>query len=418
MGLEGTARNMWSGRIAVVAVAMICALFLAAPASIAFAKGTVALSAKLSGDARKTRFVATLSKNGDFSVFALADPYRVIVDLPNAEFRMPAGVGTKGRGLVSAFRYGLFAPGKARIVLDVTGPVRVAKARIERMSSGAPTRLIVELVPTSRAKFAASQAKRAKQRKAAKSPLRGALVPQRKSARDDKTVIVIDPGHGGIDSGAVSRKGINEKSIVLAFCKALRNELAKRKGYHVIMTRDTDVFIPLDDRVDFARSHGGKLFISVHTDSLPKRFANSVRGATVYTLSENGSDAVARALAAKENRSDIIAGVELEEKEDVLAGILIDLAQRETHIRSHSMAKTFLGQLRRSTKLNKQPHRSAAFQVLKAPDIPSVLLELGYLSNKNDERLLRSKKWRAKVAKSVATAVEKYLSKRIAGFPF
>ena len=419
MGSKQNGLQRWCSHVGLrLSAGMLALTVLLGPTSPVLARDVVATSLRLSGDAKRTQFVAELSDSVKFQVFALANPYRVIVDLPKLSFQVPAGTGQEVRGLVSAFRYGLFAPGKARIVLDAKGPVRIDVAKLVPANGGQARRLVLELVQTDQASFSEERAARSNASNGQSASLRGSLVAKPKKGTQNKTVIIIDPGHGGIDSGAVNRKGVREKEIALKFAQTLREELGRRKNYHILMTRNTDVFVPLGKRVEFARANAGKLFISIHTDSLPKRYAKRVRGATVYTLSENGSDAVARALAAKENRSDVIAGVELEEKEDVLAGILIDLAQRETKIRSTSFARSILSQIKRATKLNKQPLRSAAFQVLKAPDIPSVLLELGYLSNGGDARLLRSKKWRAKVAKRVAVAVDKYFEKRLAGFPF
>ncbi len=210
--------------------------------------------------------------------------------------------------------------------------------------------------------------------------------------RSSKRVIVLDPGHGGIDPGAISRnRRTKEKNVVLAFARTLKKRLDALGRYKVIMTRNDDRFLKLQERVTIARNANADLFIAVHADSIRGR---ATRGATVYTVSDEASDEEAAELARKENRSDIIAGVDLGTESDEIAGILIDLAQRETKNYSISAAKRMVRQLKPVTKLNSRPLRSAGFRVLMAPDVPSILLELGYLSNRADERLLVSAAWR------------------------
>ena len=205
---------------------------------------------------------------------------------------------------------------------------------------------------------------------------------------------------------------------MLNFSKLLKKRLAESGSYKIYLTRSIDTFIPLAGRVKIARKKEAQLFISVHADSLPKRKAKGVRGATVYTLSDKASDAEAKQLALKENRSDILAGVELPEKSNPVTSILIDLAQRETKNHSIAFAKTLLTYLKDTGRLNKKPHRSANFRVLTAPDIPSVLLELGYLSSREDTKLMKSEKWRNKVANAIVKAVDTYFSKQVARIPY
>jgi len=184
------------------------------------------------------------------------------------------------------------------------------------------------------------------------------------------------------------------------------------------MTRDIDVFVPLRDRVKIARRHRAELFISVHADSAPGRSGRAVTGGTVYTLSNRGSDREARLLAKKENRSDIIAGVELPSQKDVVTNILIDLAQRETNNLSVSFARSLIADMRRATEMKSRAHKSAAFVVLKAPDIPSVLVELGYLTNRADEARLKSSVTHHKIADAMVKAVDRYFRKRLARAPY
>jgi len=408
----------------------------------------LATAARLGGDTERTRFVTDLSKSVGFSVYVLPDPFRVVIDMPEVSFRFPAGLGTEGRGLVSAYRYGLFAPGKSRIVLDATTPVLIQKSFVLKRQNNQPARLVVDLVRTDRSTFfkihnlvdKTKEVPKKPVRQAAKSPLRTVPVPKPKprrtaalnpakrdvpaakpkpklkpKQRPRKRVIVIDPGHGGVDPGARGRKGTAEKHVVFRFSKMLRDRLNATGRYKVLMTRNGDTFVRLKDRVRFARRNKGDLFVAVHADSI-RRNRNRVRGATVYTLSERASDKEAAALAARENKADLIAGVALPTESNEVTGILIDLAQRETNNLSVTFARRTIASLRKVTRVTKKPHRFAGFRVLKAPDIPSILLELGYISSRQDERLLLSTKWRKKVADAMVRAIDTYFrDQRIAG---
>lgn len=405
---------------AVLSLGLVCS-----GTDIASAGQTVAKDARLGGDRLRTRFVADLSKRAAFHVFTLADPYRVIVDLSDVRFKLPARLGRKGKGLVSAYRYGLIGPGRARIVIDVNAPVLVNKALILKARDGQPARLVIDMVRTDRKTFLASldttRSKRAaptSQSKATSSPVVPPSAKSPRRSRGGKHVVVLDPGHGGVDPGAVSKSGATEKKIVFAFAKLLRKRLRATGRYKVVLTREIDTYIALRDRVAIARRADADLFLSIHADSLPRRSANGVSGATVYTLSERASDSAAKALAAKENRSDIIAGVELPPVSDEVTDILIDLAQRETKNLSISFTDIVLRSLRGKTRLNKKPHRYAGFAVLKAPDVPSVLIELGYLSHADDEKLLLSGAWREKIADAVTTAIDRYFAEQVARMPF
>jgi len=388
----------------------------------ALAGTTIANDARLGGDAQRTRFVADLSRAVEFRVFTLENPYRVIVDMPDVKFQMPAGLGNKGRGLVSAYRYGLIAPGKSRIVIDVKAAVRIDKAFVLKAKDGQPARLVVDLVKTDVGAFrkemrrarATGQGRQASKRpEPAKPPALGKRVKN-----GGKPLIVIDPGHGGVDPGAVSRGGLREKDVVFSFAKTLEAQLKKTGRYRTLMTRRIDVYVPLRKRVEIARRQSASLFISIHADSVPGRFSTKASGATVYTLSEKASDKEAKALAAKENRADIIAGVDLPPESDEVTNILIDLAQRETKNLSITFADTLVDSMKGETPVRKKARRFAGFRVLKAPDVPSVLVELGYMSNPSDEKRLKSKRWQRKVAVTTARAVDSYFAKRVARMPY
>jgi len=370
----------------------------------------VATDARLGGDDAQTRFVVDLSRKVDLHVFTLADPYRVVVDIPQVTFRLPPKAGETGRGLIKAFRFGLVMPGGSRIVLDAVKPVRVDKAFVVDPTDGAPARLVLDLVATDRESFLRKIALDQRFAHAQAPPAR----EQQPSSGDARPLIVLDPGHGGIDTGTKGPNGQLEKDIVLDFTKRLREKIETAGKYRVLLTRSDDTFVPLAERVRFAREAGAALFISIHADSLPRREGDT-QGATVYTLSETATDPAAARLAEQENRADVIAGVDLKEQPDDVAGILIDLAQRETKTFSVQFASKLVGIMKQTTRLHKDPLKSAGFRVLRAPDVPSVLVELGYVSNKEDLQSLSSDSWRDRTANAMASAIDGYFSAHLAG---
>jgi N-acetylmuramoyl-L-alanine amidase len=220
-----------------------------------------------------------------------------------------------------------------------------------------------------------------------------------------KRVVVIDAGHGGVDPGATGVSGTLEKDIVLATALEVRDTLERSGKYTVVMTRDDDVFLSLRARVAVGRRAKGDLFISIHADSAP---GSSAQGATVYTLSERASDREADRLARSENQSDIIAGVDLTNESDVVTSILIDLAQRETKNSSVKFAQALVPELQQVAGVTQKSHKFAGFVVLKAPDVPSILIEIGYLSNQSDESAMRTARWRQSFAAAVGKAVDRY----------
>jgi N-acetylmuramoyl-L-alanine amidase len=373
----------------------------------------IATDARLAGDDRETRLVLDLTRKLDIRTFTLANPYRVIVDLPQTVFQLPPQVGDRGRGLVKAFRYGLVMAGGSRIVVDVTKPVRIEKAFVLDPKDGQPARLVLDLVATDRAAFLRDMALQSKSQPITDSRKPAPLPPQ--ATADPRPLVVIDPGHGGPDTGAKVGDGeIMEKDVVLDFSKTLRDRLEATGKYRVALTRTDDTFIPLAERVKFARQRQAALFISIHADSLPKEDGDA-QGATIYTLSDKPSDSEAAKLAEAENRSDIVAGIDLSREPGEVADILVDLAQRETKGFSQHFAKTLVGEMRQAMRLHKKPLKSASFVVLKAPDVPSVLVELGYMTNKQDLKLLTSEAWRGKAAQSIVQAVDGFFRTRLAG---
>jgi len=384
---------------------------LARPTAPAVDAFPVASEARLGGDATRTRLVMDLSRSIDIAAFTLADPYRVVIDLPQVIFQFPARTGEQARGLIKAFRYGLVMQGGSRIVVDATGPVRIDKAFVVAAADGQPARLVLDLVSTDRASFMRTLALESR-------PVREAKKPERDTSKrpnDGRPLIVIDPGHGGPDTGTVASSGEMEKAIVLEFAQALSEKLEKSGKYRVLMTRTDDRFVPLGERVRFARHEGAALFVSIHADALAARGEADVRGATVYTLSDTASDSEAARLAEDENKADAIAGVDLSSEPEEVAGILVDLAQRETKNFSHHFARTVVAELKTAAKLHRNPLKSAGFKVLKAPDVPSVLIELGYVSNKQDLKLMTSDAWRTRTSEAVALAVNTFFSTRLAG---
>ena len=395
----------------------------AIPSPAAASNFPIASDARLAGDAKQTRFILDLDKPVQFRAFALADPYRVVVDLPQVNFQLPAGVGVAGRGLVKAYRYGLVMPGGSRIVFDLTGPAKIAKSYVLEAANGQPPRLVLEFEEVDRTAFVQSLApeNRPELRPAiaeanaavarAEAPAAPAEPP---SPPDKRPVVVIDPGHGGVDNGTQAGGGdIMEKNLVLGFGLALRDRIEKSGKYRVVMTRTDDTFIPLGDRVKIARNESAALFVSIHADAL-RRGEGDAQGATIYTLSDKATDSEAERLADTENKSDAIGGVSLADEPTEVADILIDLVQRETKTFSNRFARVLMGEMKNTVRMHKHPLKSAGFRVLKAPDVPSVLVELGYVSNKGDLEHLVSENWRNRTVGSMAQAIDAFLAKRLA----
>jgi N-acetylmuramoyl-L-alanine amidase len=390
------------------------------PNPVAASNFPVATDVRLAGDSKQTRFVLDLDKAIHFRAFALADPYRVVVDMPQVSFKLAAGAGTAGRGLIKAFRYGLVMPGGSRIVFDLTGPAKIVSSYVLDAANGQPPRLVLELEEVDRTAFVQSLAVEGRpdlRPAIADTPVVAVAAQVVATSKptapaDLRPVIVIDPGHGGIDNGTQAN-GENEKNLVLGFGLALRDRIEKNGKYRVVMTRSDDTFIPLADRVRIARNQSAALFVSIHADALP-RGEGDARGATIYTLSDRASDAEAERLAEAENKADAIGGVNLTEEPTEVADILIDLAQRETRTFSNRFARLLMGEMKNTARMHKNPLKSAGFKVLKAPDVPSVLIELGYVSNKGDLQHLVSEDWRSRTVGSMAQAIDAFFAKRLA----
>ncbi|MEA2937655.1 MAG: N-acetylmuramoyl-L-alanine amidase [Alphaproteobacteria bacterium] len=373
----------------------------------------VATEVRVGGDESATRLVLDLSRKIDIRAFTLANPYRVVIDMPQVVFQLPARIGERGRGLIKAFRFGLVMQGGSRIVIDLARPAKVENAFVLEAVNDQPARLVLDLALTERDAFMRTIA--LDNRAPAAMPRRHDADADVKSNNDPRPLIVIDPGHGGIDIGTRLAPGDSpEKALVLEFGLLLRERIEKMGKYRVAMTRSDDSFVALADRVNFARTRHAALFISLHADALV-RAEGDAQGATIYTLSERASDAAAARVAEAENRADVIAGLDLSAEPSDVADILIDLARRESKTFAVQFARVLVAELRNATKLHKEPLKSASFFVLKAPDIPSILIELGYVTNRTDLKSLTSETWRARTADAVAKAIETYFTTRLAG---
>jgi len=359
---------------------------------------------RIGDSAERTRFVIEMSEAADYRVMTLANPYRLVIDFPLLNWNV-AAARIEGEGLIKDVRYGRFTADTSRVVLDLTGPAKVGRLFTLPPQSNYPHRFVVDLQETSRAQFMArvNEALDASTLQAQTSE-RSISVPQRSSS---KRVVVVDAGHGGIDPGALGRYGPDEKHVTLEVARTVRRRLEATGRYSVVMTRDKDVFLPLAKRVEIARRAEADLFISLHCDVVDNR---RVRGATVYTLSETASDKEAAALARKENRSDVIAGVNLGGESDDVRSILIDLAQRETMNYSAEFAEVLAPELGDTMVLRTNTHRFAGFRVLTAPDVPSVLVEMGFLSNRRDAQFMSSREGRRQIAGAILEAVDGFFS--------
>ena len=371
-------------------------------ASISFAADITVNGIRVGSSNGSTRFVIDLNKSVTYKILTLADPYRIVIDLPEVKWGLGGQGRGAGKGIVSNYRYGHFKAGVSRIVIDLKRPAKITKDFILPPGGASKYRLVIDLENTSRANFIANLKPRKRQTYVAQTPK-----PRPKRKKNAMRIIVVDAGHGGNDPGAPSAIGIPEKSITLQTARVLKKELEKNGNFKVYLSRNRDVYIEHRRRFGIARKYNADLFISLHGDSFNK---SNVRGATVYTLSERASDSEAAALARRENKSDIIAGIDLEEENDDVSSILIDLARRETMNYSARLATFLVPEMKKNINLRKNTHRFANLLVLKAADVPSILIEMGYLTNKSDARRMASKAGQEKIAKSIRRGVEKYFS--------
>lgn len=365
----------------------------------------VAQSFKVAGDSSRTRVVVQFDREPEFRWLLMRGPHRLVIDLPETDFRMD--MPSLPKGMLTGVQHGGLGEGRARLIMSFDTAFEVKRVEIVANEEAPGFRLVTDLVAASERQFEAAMAEQIEATGSTQAQLKGSRVGK---TGERKFRVVIDPGHGGIDTGAEGNSGTLEKTITLAFGLELKKKLEESGDLDVFLTRDHDLFLRLDERVRIARKHEADLFISIHADAI--RWKN-FRGATVYTVSDKASDAEAAAKAIRENLADEIGGIRIEEEHQEVADILADLIRRETQGFSIRFARSLIGELSGAIgMIPKNPHRFAGFKVLRAPDVPSVLLELGYLSNKDDETLLRDPEWRAKAAGGIAAAISYFSAAR------
>ena len=398
VGMKGLVRQ-------VLATAVIfCCAFSAADS--AAASGITSM--RIGQGVGSVRIVFDADRKFDYKVFLLNEPKRLVIDTFDVKVSPEIEKYVDKNNLVTKTRLGSVGTDGIRIVFDLQKPAIVKKAFMLAPQSNFGWRFVIDVSIASEREFSSKVGSKyalSNENSFAGSYSSSSAKSSSKAKTiDKKKIIVLDPGHGGKDPGAIGYSGVYEKNITLAMAKELKVILEK-EGYKVHLTRSTDIFIPLRDRVKIARKYNADLFMSIHADSAVNR---SAKGLSVYTLSETASDKEAAALAERENKADVVAGLNLLEHSKEVSDILINLAQRETMNRSSEFASFMVQEMRKSVKLRDNTHRFAGFAVLKAPDVPSVLLEMGYLSNRTEERLLKQKDYRRKLAVSTSKAVEKY----------
>ncbi|MBX5102218.1 N-acetylmuramoyl-L-alanine amidase [Rhizobium lentis] len=405
---SATRRSKFASRF--LTAALVAGCFLSGLAGAAEAKDPLlAYGARIIGDDARTRIVIDFDREPRFSVHYIANPERIVVDLPATAFGFPAK-DLAARGLFKDIRYGKMDEESARIVLTTARPVKLALAKVQADEAGRGHRLVLDAEMIDKQAFAElvktqSWSDRAWNDQAGAAQTTSAIPAPEKTAPGD-FVIAVDAGHGGIDTGAIGvDTKTEEKQVTLAFAKALTDRLNKEPGIKAFLTRNDDEFLSLSQRVLIARQNYAGLFISLHADTLKQK---DIRGATVYTISDKASDKLAADLAERENLSDQIAGKETVAEPPEVADILLDLTRRETQAFSISLAESVLNSFKDQVSTINNPHRHAGFRVLQAPDVPSILLELGFLSNAEDEKLLLDETWRGRIADLLTEAVKRY----------
>ncbi|WP_375679103.1 MULTISPECIES: N-acetylmuramoyl-L-alanine amidase [unclassified Bartonella] len=353
------------------------------------------------GDSVHTRIIAVFNSKPNVRLQILDRPARLVINLPTIDFSMqntPLKKRSTLSVMLSDVRYAFSDIQTSRIILTSKTAFVVEKNVVKKLNNGL-WQLLIDIRKSTQEKFDEI------------------LKKQQRSNFDTKTQlmpaynfrVVLDPGHGGIDGGARGVTGILEKDVTLDFARALRDELQKDSHITVALTRDSNIFLRLSERVKKAQEFDADLFISIHADTID---LHSLRGATVYTISDKASDAIAKSLAENENKVDLLDGLPADETLEV-TDILMDLTRRETHTFSVNFANSVISSLSKNhINLINNPHRYANFQVLRASDIPSVLIEIGYLSNKEDEKLLNDPHWRKQMAASIAHSIRQFADYR------
>jgi N-acetylmuramoyl-L-alanine amidase len=397
--------SRWTAAFCLV-LAHLFLVFVNSPAS---ATELSAKAARIAGDEARTRIVIDFDVKPDFTVHYLEAPNRIVVDIAGTvNFTFPPEQ-LEARGIYERIRFGAMSAGRTRLVLTSKLPAGLEVAEARKNEEGDGWRLVLDGTIVTPDQYATMKKQGNWGNVDSNTPV-APLAPQQAPSPDSVFTVAIDAGHGGIDTGAVTpgKNPVYEKNITLDFATALARELNARPGIKAFLTRDTDIFLSLGERVQIARSRGANLFISLHADTLREK---SIRGATVYTISDRASDKLADELAKRENTSDEVAGVEVKKEPSEVNDILIDLTRRETQAFSISLANTIVHSFEGEIGLINNPHRSAGFRVLTAPDVPSVLLELGFLSNTEDVKQLQKPDFRDKLVTLIADAVKRYREK-------
>lgn len=358
----------------------------------------------------RARLVVDLADKTDFALVSLAEPNRLAIDVRAATFSVPEPTGEPAGegGIVLQYLVEQAAPDRVRTTLTLGAPAQVQQAYVLDAFEDQPARLVVDIIPATEEEFAANVARALALSSGAaapavadtSTPAGGSEIPI-----DSRPLVVIDPGHGGIDSGAETADGVKEKDIVLAFALKVQQLLVESGRFDVALTREDDTFLRLEERVALARDNKADLFISIHADSFQQ---NDIRGASVYTRDENATDVLDKVLADRENKTDIIAGFAMPQMAPEVVDILLDLMRREMRHQSYMAAQSIVHQLEPSVQLRRFPVRQADFFVLQAPDVPSVLLELGYLSNAQDRANLLEGEWQNRTANALARGISSY----------
>lgn len=381
----------------------ICFLlfFLLCQTSVQAADPLRLINFRTIGDSAHTRIIALFNSKPNVRLQILDRPTRLVINLPTIDFSMQ-NMPLKKQNALSVMlldvRYAFSDIQTSRIILTSKTAFVVEKTIIKKLDNGL-WQLLVDMHKSTQEKFD----KILKGQQRINFDTKPPLIPAQNFR------VVLDPGHGGIDGGARGVTGILEKDVTLDFARALRDELQKDPHINVALTRDSNIFLRLSERVKKAQEFDADLFISIHADTID---VHSLRGATVYTISDKASDAIAKSLAESENKVDLLDGLPADETLEV-TDILMDLTRRETHTFSVNFANSVISSLSKShINLINNPHRYANFQVLRASDIPSVLIEIGYLSNKEDEKLLNDPHWRKKMAHSIAHSIRQFAEYR------
>jgi N-acetylmuramoyl-L-alanine amidase len=367
------------------------------------------LAARVSTTPERARLILDLAAPTKFAIASLDAPNRIAVDVRASGLEFTEQAPIAGQGLVSSYSVEMAESGRARTMLTLAFPAQVQQAYVLEAFDDQPARLVVDFIPATAEQFA----KHVADDLAASTAGAAAPVPQTPTepggsniARRTRPLVVIDPGHGGIDSGARAQSAVMEKDVVLAFSLKLQELLVKSGRFDVALTREDDSFLRLNERVALARQNKADLFISIHADSFQEP---DIRGASVYTRDENATDVLDKVLADQENTRDLIAGFSVpSEMADSVVNILVDLMRREMRMQSFMAAQAIVHQLEPSVALRPFPVRQADFFVLQAPDVPSVLVELGFLSNAGDIKNLMERGWRDRTAEALARGIATY----------